>query len=243
MSIGVWAVVPAAGVGRRMGSEIPKQYLPLNGRPVLEHSIERLLGHPLIRKVFIALSEADNWWDAMCFAADPRVVRVTGGAQRCHSVLNALYRLEREAAPRDWVLVHDAARPCLRTADIQLLFERLKNHPVGGILAGRLHDTIKRADADQAVTETLHREHLWRAFTPQMFRLQQLKTSLENALAAGQLVTDEASAIEWAGLKPLLVEGHGDNIKITRPQDLQLASFFLEQQQDAELEVSNGEEF
>jgi len=237
VSIGVWAVVPAAGVGRRMGSEIPKQYLPLNGRPVLEHSLERLLGLPLVRKAFVALSEDDNWWDAVRFAADPRVVRVTGGAQRCHSVLNALNRLEREADPRDWVLVHDAARPCLRTADIQLLFEQLKDHPVGGILAGRLYDTIKRADAGQAVTETLPRDQLWRAFTPQMFRLRKLKVSLENALAVGQLVTDEASAMEWAGLKPLLVEGHGDNIKITRPQDLQLAAFFLEQQQKAELDV------
>lgn len=226
---GYWAVVPAAGVGRRMGGERPKQYLPLGGRMVIEHTLGRLLGHPLIQVVYVALSADDAWWVDCAYARHPEVRRVAGGGERCHSVLNALDALSAVASPHDWVLVHDAARPCLRVSDIERLIGELEGHPVGGLLAVPLHDTVKRAQGG-AVVETLPREALWRAYTPQMFRLGELREALSTALERGWLVTDEASALELAGRAPRLVEGHGDNIKITRPEDLALAEFYLRRQ-------------
>ena len=224
-----WAIVPAAGIGRRMGSAVPKQYLDLDGRPVIEYALESLLKHPDIQKVLVPLSESDEWWRGTAFAADPRIRRVSGGRERCDSVLNALRMLADEADRDDGVLVHDAARPCLRSFDLDKLINTLQNHPVGGLLAVPLHDTVKRANESGEVLETLPREALWRAYTPQMFRYSTLRSALEDALAAGKLVTDEASAIELAGLSPLLVEGAADNIKITRPEDLPLAAFYLAQ--------------
>ncbi len=223
-----WAVVPAAGVGRRMGSDIPKQYLSLNGRQVIEHTLQRLLDHPLIEQTLVALSPNDAWWPATAYANHAGVIAVDGGAERCHSVLNALHRLSEMAADHDWVLVHDAARPCLRVGDIDRLIEQLNDHPVGGILGMPVRDTMKRADADGQITETVCREGLWHAFTPQMFRLGALREALSQALEQGLQVTDEASAIELAGDSPKLVEGHPDNIKITRPEDLALAAFYLQ---------------
>ncbi len=234
MSAACWAVVPAAGAGRRMGGAIPKQYLPLGNALVIEHTLERLLGHPSIREVLVTISPGDSWWRGTRFCSNPRVRQITGGAERCHSVLNALEELTQLAAPDDWVLVHDAARPCLLGSDIDHLIEALSGHPVGGILAVSLHDTVKRADSSRHVTETLPREQLWRAFTPQMFRLEPLRMALKQALEQGLEVTDEASAMELAGLSPLLVEGRGDNIKITRPEDLALAAFYLERQKKAQ---------
>ena len=225
-----WAVVPAAGVGRRMGGAIPKQYQWLQGRTILDRTIARLLEVPRIRQVRVVVSMEDGWWDESRFSDDPRVRRVTGGAERCHSVLNALRALAGSADAGDWVLVHDAARPCVRTGDIERLIERVSEHPVGGLLAVPLHDTIKQATGEGEVQATLPRESLWRAFTPQMFRLGELTRALEQALDAGHLVTDEAGAMELMGRRPLLVEGAADNIKITRPEDLALAGFYLEQQ-------------
>lgn len=222
-----WAIVPAAGIGRRMGGDIPKQYLPLNGRPVIEHTLERLLGHPSIRQVLVALSPDDQWWPETVFANHPEVVGVEGGAERCDSVLNALRCLSEFAVDDDWVLLHDAARPCLRAGDIDRLIEQLTDHPVGGILGMPVRDTMKRADESAHITETVCREGLWHAFTPQMFRIGPLRTALSDALAQGKRVTDEASAMELAGYSPMLVEGHPDNIKITRPEDLALAGFYL----------------
>jgi 2-C-methyl-D-erythritol 4-phosphate cytidylyltransferase len=225
-----WAVVPAAGVGKRMASAIPKQYLPLAGRTVIDQTLGRLLNHPQIQALFVALSEQDGWWSDSAFAADPRVTRVVGGSERCHSVLNALDALSAVAAEDDWVLVHDAARPCLRSSDLDQLIERLSSHPVGGLLGVPVRDTMKRTDSTDEVTGTVSREALWHAFTPQMFRLGPLRSALKQALERGEMVTDEASAIELAGLQPLMVEGHADNIKITCPEDLALANFFLQQQ-------------
>ncbi len=225
-----WAVVPAAGVGRRMASAIPKQYLPLAGQTVIEQTLERLWSHPQIESIFVALSEQDGWWPDSAFAADPRITRVAGGTERCHSVLNALDALSAVAAEDDWVLVHDAARPCLRECDLEQLIEKLSSHPVGGLLGVPVRDTMKRTDSHAAVTATVPREQLWHAFTPQMFRLGRLRSALKQALKRGEMVTDEASAIELFGLQPLMVEGHADNIKITRPEDLALATFFLQQQ-------------
>jgi 2-C-methyl-D-erythritol 4-phosphate cytidylyltransferase len=226
-----WAVVPAAGVGRRVGADRPKQYLDLAGRPVIEHAVGTLLGHPRIRGLVVVLDPTDGYWAQTALAEDPRIGRAPGGAERCHSVLNALEVLAGEADAEDWVLVHDAARPCLRAADLDRLIEALEDDPVGGLLGVPVRDTMKEADAEGRAVRTLPRAHLWHAYTPQMFRLGLLHRALRGALAAGCLVTDDASAVELLGLAPRLVEGHADNIKITRPEDLPLARFYLEEQE------------
>ncbi len=214
-----------------MGSAVPKQYLELNGRRVIDHTIERTLLHPSIDGLYLALSEEDSWWEDTEFAGHPDLVRVPGGSERCHSVFNALELLRHTAARDDWVLVHDAARPCVRRADIDHLIAMLRAHDVGGLLGMPVRDTMKRTDAADRIVATVERRHLWHAFTPQMFRLGVLFDALKAALDAGFLVTDEASAVEWAGHRPLMVEGHPDNIKITRPEDLALAAYFLTSQE------------
>jgi len=222
-----WAVVPAAGVGRRMGTDIPKQYLLLNGRPVIEHTLERLLSHPRINQVVVVLSPTDQWWSGTAYADNPNVIQVEGGAERCDSVVNALYALSDSVANDDWVLVHDAARPCLRNEDIDRLIETLENHPVGGVLGMPVRDTMKQAGSSGQIKKTVCREGLWHAFTPQMFRFGPLQKALLVAREQGWQITDEASAVELAGQIPVLVEGRPDNIKITRPEDLALAAFYL----------------
>lgn len=226
----VWAVVPAAGSGRRMGSDIPKQYLSLRGRRVIDHTLLRLANHPLIAAVVVAVASDDPYWSVPAGAASP-IQSVIGGAERCHSVLNGLDRLGDLAASGDWVLVHDAARPCLRHEDIDRLLDGLGNHPVGGLLGLPVADTVKRTDAEGSVLETVPRERLWRALTPQMFRLGVLRRALADAVAGGRVVTDEAGAMELAGFRPKMIEGHADNIKITRPGDLPLAELFMQQQE------------
>ena len=230
MSERFWAVVPAAGVGNRMGSEIPKQYLPLAGKTVIELSLDRLLAHPQVHAAVVVLSDEDDWWSSTAYPDDPRVIRVRGGSERCHSVLNALEHLSAQAAEQDWVLVHDAARPCLRAADLDRLIASLRDDPIGGLLGVPVHDTIKRVTASGVVEATLDRDRLWHAYTPQMFRLGPLRIALSHALQSDLLVTDDASAMELAGHRPKMIEGHADNIKITRPGDLALAGFYLSQQ-------------
>ena len=226
-----WAVVPAAGVGKRMGSDIPKQYLELNGKTILQHTIERLATHPAIAGIIVAVSEDDAYWPSLQLNISKPLLKVNGGSERCYSVLNALQALKQQASDNDWVLVHDAARPCLRQADLDKLITQLKDDEVGGILAVPVRDTMKRADARQHIVQTVDRNQLWHALTPQMFHIGVLYDALQSALDKSTLVTDEASAMELAGLKPKLVEGHADNIKITRPEDLALAGFFLQQQE------------
>jgi len=225
-----WAVIPAAGVGSRMGGSVPKQYLDLGGRPVIDHTIERLLLHPSIDGVYVAISAEDDLWPGTEYAGHPDLVSLPGGAERCYSVFNALERLRGRAHADDWVLVHDAARPCLRRSDVDHLIATLRDHETGGLLGMPVRDTMKRTDAADRITATVDRLHPWHAFTPQMFRLGVLHEAMRGALDAGFLVTDEASAIEWAGLRPIMVEGHSDNLKITRPEDLPLAAYFLERQ-------------
>lgn len=227
-----WAALPAAGIGRRMGGETPKQYLSLAGRPVIEHTLERLCGFAPLQAVVVAVRAGDPWWPRLRLPAprQPRVVE--GGDERCHSVLACLRLLADEADADDWVLVHDAVRPCVRATDLQTLVDVAGAHPVGGILALPVRDTMKRTDQADEVLETVSREHLWHALTPQMFRLGALKRALEAALAAGWLPTDEAQAMEHVGARARLVEGHADNIKITRPQDLALAGLYLAAQKE-----------
>lgn len=238
-SVNYWAVVPAAGVGKRMASNIPKQYLNLLEKTVIEHSCQRLLDHEKISGVIVALSGDDEYWSNLIFDTNKPLIRVEGGEERCHSVLNALHRLydmshrnEHAVEPTDWVLVHDAARPCLRHSDIDLLIKQLHDHAVGGLLALPVRDTMKRQNSEQCVAETVDRDGLWHALTPQMFRLERLKKALDDAIESGNIITDESSAIEYLGLQPLLVEGREDNIKITRPADLKLAEMYLRAQQN-----------
>ncbi|MCK5669480.1 MAG: 2-C-methyl-D-erythritol 4-phosphate cytidylyltransferase [Gammaproteobacteria bacterium] len=225
-----WAVIPAAGIGSRMQAEVPKQYLSINHKTILEHTLERFCSHPKIEGVVVAIAGNDNIWKTLGISSHPKITVVEGGVERCHSVLNGLRALSDKAHVSDWVLVHDAARPCLRKLDIDRLIESLDGHNVGGLLGLPVKDTMKRADRSFTIQETVEREGLWHALTPQMFRFKLLKDALESALKKNNIVTDEASAMELAGYQPLLVEGHADNLKITQPEDLALASFFLVQQ-------------
>ena len=221
----LFAVVPAAGIGQRMQSTLPKQYLSLCGKTVLEHTLEALLALDEITTLVVALHPDDQWFTELAVAGDPRVRTVVGGGERADSVLAAL-----DALPADGrVMVHDAARPCVTRTDLQALLDACS--PGGGaILASEVRDTMKRGNADGEVLETVSRERLWHALTPQLFDLAQLRDNLRSALAEGVLVTDEASAMEWAGARVRLVAGRADNIKITRPDDLELAALYLGRQ-------------
>ena len=225
-----WAVVPAAGVGKRMQADRPKHYLEIEGRPLIEYAISGLMADPHIEGVVVAISAEDQYWPELEICLEKPLWVAEGGVERCHTVLNALQVLTVYANDEDWVLVHDAARPCVRAEDIAQLIARLANDEVGGLLAVPVRDTMKRAGDKQRVINTEDRQGLWHALTPQMFRFGKLRHALEQALEDEALVTDEASAMELAGYEPLLVEGHADNIKVTRPEDLALAAFYLQQQ-------------
>ncbi|AIZ33793.1 2-C-methyl-D-erythritol 4-phosphate cytidylyltransferase [Pseudomonas parafulva] len=217
-----WAVIPAAGVGARMAADRPKQYLQLARQTLLEHSLDCFLSHPMLKGVVVSVAEDDPFWPGLPCAHDPRIRRATGGRERADSVLNALLLLHAQgAADDDWVLVHDAARPNLARSDLDKLLSELADDPVGGLLAVPARDTLKRADAQGRVSATIDRSTVWQAYTPQMFRLGLLHRALAECLVADVAVTDEASAVEWAGLAPRLVEGRSDNIKVTRPEDLE----------------------
>ncbi|MBB2494627.1 2-C-methyl-D-erythritol 4-phosphate cytidylyltransferase [Aquipseudomonas ullengensis] len=216
-----WVVIPAAGVGSRMRADRPKQYLQLAGRTILEHTLDCFLDHPQLKGLVLCLSVGDPYWPELPGASDPRIQRADGGNERADSVLSGLLRLlELGAQEDDWVLVHDAARPNLSRHDLDQLLLELADDPVGGLLAVPARDTLKRAGADGRVAETVDRSQIWQAYTPQMFHFAALHRALADALVAGVAVTDEASALEWAGLAPRLVEGRADNLKITRPEDL-----------------------
>lgn len=230
----VWVVIPAAGVGARMQADRPKQYLPLVGRSVIEHTLACFTGHPSLAGVVVAITNGDPYWAELTstpLSGQGVIHTAPGGRERADSVLNALdYLVDTLQVTADaWVLVHDAARPCLQRADLErLLAVREQCADAGALLAVPVRDTMKRAQPHSLrVARTEDREGLWHALTPQMARLGVLRTALATALAQGATITDEASALEWAGLQPLLVEGDARNIKITRPADLALAEFFL----------------
>ena len=222
-----WGVIPAAGTGSRMGSETPKQYLEVAGATILEHSLAALLQCDFIEAVVVAIRPDDQIALTLPGLKNPRVLLAEGGVQRSDSVLAGLLALAERASPDDWVLVHDAARPCVAPEDISTLARVVIDSGVGGILAQPIVDTVKRSDTKSQVYETLAREHLWCAQTPQMFRLQVLREALENAKVQGLSVTDEASAMELAGQGVQLVCGSSRNLKVTVPQDLPLAAFYL----------------
>jgi 2-C-methyl-D-erythritol 4-phosphate cytidylyltransferase len=220
-------VVPAAGVGKRMHAPMPKQYLPLAGRCVIEHTLDTLLDNPRIAGLVVAIGAEDDHWERLRIRSVKPLIQVPGGNERCDSVMNALGVLAGRLGADDWVLVHDAARPCLRRRDLDRLMDTLADDPVGGLLAVPVRDTMKRADTTGRVCATEDRRGLWHALTPQMFRFEVLYSALTAARERHLAVTDEASAVEAAGLAPRLVEGRADNIKITRPEDLALAEFYL----------------
>jgi 2-C-methyl-D-erythritol 4-phosphate cytidylyltransferase len=221
-----WLVMPAAGVGRRFGADRPKQYAALCGRTVIEWALAPFLTDSRCAGAVVALAADDPYWAAI---APPQVSVTSGGGERSHSVRNGLAALAERAAGDDWVLVHDAARPCLPRQDLDRLLADLAAHPVGGLLAAAAADTLKRADASRNVQQTVDRAGLWRALTPQMFRYGRLCEALDRAHAAGRVPTDEAQAIEWLGDVPRLVAGAAANLKITSAADLAIAAALLKE--------------
>ena len=222
-----WAVVPAAGIGSRMQADIPKQYLKINNKCILEYTLECFYSHPKIAGVVVVLAADDPHWSKLSVAGNARVMTAPGGAERFNSVLNGLRCLLQLAAEDDWVLVHDAVRPCLHHDDIDRLISELNGHPVGGLLAVPVRDTLKRVSDTGEVTETVDRSGLWHALTPQMFRLAMLAEAITQAVDGDSMITDEAQAMELCGHRPLAVPGRADNIKITHRGDLPLAELFL----------------
>ncbi|WP_428354355.1 2-C-methyl-D-erythritol 4-phosphate cytidylyltransferase [Methyloprofundus sp.] len=225
-----WAIVPAAGVGKRMQADRPKQYLALNNQTVLEQTLSRLLAVQKITAVVVAISKEDPFWPELEISKNPRILTAAGGKERADSVLSALNSIADKADDNDWVLVHDAARPCITKEDVETLISELRDHAVGGILALATHDTLKSVNEQLAITDTVDRSLIWRALTPQMFRYSALKHALQEAADKGWIMTDDASAMELQGQQPKIIAGRSDNLKITRPEDLALAQFFLEQQ-------------
>ena len=229
----IWAVVPAAGIGTRMNAVIPKQYLPLDGRPVLEHTLKRLLSIEQVSGLVVSVRDDDQHWSSIKLDTDKPVIRAVGGNERNDSVLNALKALKHQPGfnQDDWVLVHDAVRPCVQQADIELLISTVDGNNSGGLLALPVRDTMKRQNSDLSVKQSVDRTGLWHALTPQLFPWKKLYQALEATAKVGVPVTDESSAMEHAGYNPVLVQGHDDNIKITRPGDLRLAELYLQDQQ------------
>ena len=233
----IWAIVPAAGIGKRMQSDIPKQYLPLNGRTVLEHTLDRLLSNSNVSGLVVALQADDSYWPDITLDSTKPLLQAPGGKERADSVLNAINTLCQQPdfdEQTDWVLVHDAVRACIRNQDIDRLITEVGTDTNGGLLALPVRDTMKRQHASQSastVAATVERDNLWHALTPQYFPAYSLRQALETAQREHMAITDESSAMEFAGFSPKLVAGHEDNIKITRPDDLRLASLYLQAQE------------
>ncbi len=229
-----WAIIPAAGIGKRMQTDKPKQYLNLLEKTVLEHTLDKLLALNEISGVVLSISEADEYWPALNYKHKKPIHIAKGGNERSDSVFNALERLQevlgQSKSKSIQVLVHDAARPCVRIDDIQNLIKHTRKNNDGGLLALPVRDTMKRAKNKNQIDKTIKREDLWHALTPQIFRLDLLIQAIKKANELNQLITDDASAMELSGYAPLLIEGHEDNIKITRPFDLKLAELFLKNQ-------------
>ncbi|KEY91098.1 2-C-methyl-D-erythritol 4-phosphate cytidylyltransferase [Candidatus Photodesmus blepharus] len=220
------AVVPAAGVGSRMKIDKPKQYLTLYRKTILEHTVEKLLSHQCINKVVVAIADFDPYYSSLFMVTNPNIIRVAGGKKRVNSVLLGIKHVQ-EYQLSEWVIVHDAVRPCIQLSDIDKVIASALKHDVGAVLALPVRDTIKRANKEQNIRYTVNREKLWHALTPQMFKVEILLHALNNALDSGAVVTDESSALELLGKQPALVLGRTDNIKITYVEDLNLAKCYL----------------
>lgn len=225
-----WAIIPAAGIGRRMRSKVPKQYLNLNGRPIIETSLARIGSLSYVSQLVVMLNPEDSIWPTLGLEKNPRIVCQFGGENRYQTVLYGLRYLRSMAADDDWVLVHDAARPCVRRKDVDNLLQQIADHPVGGLLGAPVDNTMKLVDENQEVISTVDRVNVWSALTPQVFRFRLLLEALEAVDKSQKTVTDEATAVELLGYRPKMVLGNRDNIKITHPNDLSLAAQILSAQ-------------
>ncbi len=224
-----YLIMPASGIGKRMKSQIPKQYLKLeNDLTIIDQCLKTLLEVDIISGFVISLSEDDTLFkSSIYFNHSKMLANVEGGKERLHSVLNSLNSLNKVAKPNDWVLVHDSVRPCVKKADIEMLITEVSNHPTGGILATSVVDTIKQVTVDGEVS-TIDRKKLFKAQTPQMFRFGILKSALDNAIKLENHITDESEAIENLGYPIKIVIGSSSNIKITQSDDLKLANYYLQ---------------
>jgi len=222
-----WAIVPAAGSGARMMAEIPKQYLKIYDKTILEHTLLALLNSVELDGVVVCLADGDQAFQQLKVSKHKKIKTTVGGKTRALSVLNGLKYLESELAHDDWILVHDAARPCIKLGMVDKMIHQLESDPVGGILAILTTDTLKRASRSGMVAETIDRGDVWHAQTPQMFRHKVLLDSIHGALLEDVQITDESSALEWAGYTPKLIQGDATNLKVTTPEDLTMAEFLL----------------
>lgn len=218
------AVIVAAGIGKRVGAEIPKQYLPLLDKTIIEHSLMPFLAHPQITNVVVSLASNDQWFSALSLSAHSKLQTVIGGKDRVDSVLAGLYAID----PHSYVLVHDAARPCITKEDIDKLMLQVESSHCSAILGSRVRDTMKRTFGKDQIQKTVDRDDLWHALTPQVFQTDLLINAIINNTAP-EKITDEASAMEMAGLPVVIIEGRSDNLKVTRAEDLILAELFLKQ--------------
>lgn len=222
-----WAILSAAGLGLRMGAKVPKQYLTIAGKTILEHSLDTLLSHPKITQVVITLHPEDQYWSQLNIDRPYRIKTTMGRDIRSHSVLEGLKVIAEFADADDWVLVHDAVRPCFRVGDLDRLIQQCADHPIGGIVGVPVRDTLKLTDHEGQICQTLPRDNTWQAQTPQMFRFGILYHAMTKAISENWHITDEAGAIELLGMKPLMLPGNPSNIKITYPADLAIAEHFL----------------
>ncbi len=227
----IWAIVPASGVGARMQGAVPKQYLQLCGKSILEHTLDRLLSFKQIDGVVLVLREEDRTWQTLNYQSRKPLITATGGEERQHSVFSGLLKLLEIETADPLVMVHDAVRPLVSHQDLQRLIKSAKHNPAGAILGVPVSDTLKRQDDQTNVAETVERGGLWRAFTPQLFRAKLLLKAFEHVSENNLPITDDAAAIEALGMRPALVECSVQNIKITHPQDLELATQIMLQQQ------------
>ena len=222
-----WVVIPAAGIGRRMGSNIPKQYVSVNGKTIVEHTIDNFIGRKEIENICIAISESDKHWPALPISKNKKIITTIGGSERYESVYNALCALKDKANDDDWVLVHDAVRPCLKKSIIDRLITDISSNDVGGILALPCFETMKKVNNNRYIEETINREIIWRAQTPQVFKYKKLLLAIEKAINENIHITDEAMAMELLNYKPIVIMGDEKNIKITHQIDLKHLELFL----------------
>lgn len=231
-----WAIVPAAGTGTRFSTGIAKQFYPLRGKPLAQRTLERLLAVSALEKIIVPCAMQASAWREVQAVHHPRVMLVAGGAERVDSVNNGLIALAEMARNDDWVLVHDMARPCVTVADIEKLMSQLDGQSTGGILASRISDTLKRVTPGGEIISTADRNSFRAALTPQMFRFGMLRRALDASLSSRNAPTDEAAAVEALGERVLVIEGRGDNIKVTRREDLAIAAAILDYQEEEQCE-------
>ncbi|MCP4471258.1 MAG: 2-C-methyl-D-erythritol 4-phosphate cytidylyltransferase [Gammaproteobacteria bacterium] len=229
---GVWAIIPAAGSGSRMGGSTAKQYLAFQGKTVIEHCLDRLLSHADIDGAVVVLSEDDDHWDKLAYASNKPMFTAIGGSERQHSVYNGLTTLQHRCGNDVIALVHDSVRPLVSHADLGNVIDAARHNEAGAILATAVADTLKLQNERMEIASTMSREHLWRALTPQVFHLAPLLNALKRAIDDAVAITDDAQAVEMIGYAPTLVSGSADNFKITSPGDLELAEMIWLHQRD-----------